>query len=488
MKALLNNCFSSNPRVSVVLLDWSVRESFHILDYLDRQTVPRSQYEILWIEYYDHAAPAIQSQLKMSQKAGGASFLNQWISLDIPRSTYYHKHLMYNVGLVKARGDIVVICDSDAMLRPTFIQSILETFESDPGIVLHLDEVRNVDRRFYRFNYPSFEDVLGPGCINWKDGKTTGLLDRDDILHTRNYGACFCARRRDLIAIGGADEHRDYLGHICGPYEMTFRLVNAGRREVWHESEFLFHTWHPGTDGLDNYLGPHDGYNMSATALAIRANGRIGPLVENAAIRRLREGDVAYNDATECLMPVLELHRWGKDRLIQRRSWKAFLKNLYRSREYRQSVWSLIRWTLDRWGLQWRLLIRQLRLKTRRHTPSPLVRRSLWEKFQLAFVFGRRMFQNHRYTLQSCRQVLQELVEKNVARLVIFGQGPLVSILKTLLRDTPIRLQGVYADASIGPPAGFQGPILVASLTNVSEQVATLEESGIPRDNIVTLT
>ena len=65
-------------------------------------------------------------------------------------------------------------------------------------------------------------------------GKTTGLLDNVDPLHTRNYGACMSALREDLLKIGGADEHIDYLEHICGPYEMTFRLVNAGKREVWY--------------------------------------------------------------------------------------------------------------------------------------------------------------------------------------------------------------------------------------------------------------
>jgi hypothetical protein len=38
------------------------------------------------------------------------------------------------------------------------------------------------------------------------------------------------ARRRGLLAIGGADEHIDYLGYMCGPYELTFRLMNYQAR------------------------------------------------------------------------------------------------------------------------------------------------------------------------------------------------------------------------------------------------------------------
>ena len=96
-----------------------------------------------------------------------------------------------------------------------------------------MDEFRNVRRDLYPFNYPSFEEVLGDGCINNIDGKTKGVLDTIDPMHTRNYGACMCALREDIISIGGADEDLTYLGHICGPYDMTFRLMNFGRRLRW---------------------------------------------------------------------------------------------------------------------------------------------------------------------------------------------------------------------------------------------------------------
>ena len=36
-----------NPRVSVILIDWGVRESFHSVHYLNRQTIPRGDYELI---------------------------------------------------------------------------------------------------------------------------------------------------------------------------------------------------------------------------------------------------------------------------------------------------------------------------------------------------------------------------------------------------------------------------------------------------------
>lgn len=281
MSRLLRESRRASPKVSLILLDWSVRESFHLLYYLARQDVPRDAFEVVVVEYYSRVSEAIR---KFEAE------VDTWALLEMPEACYYHKHLMYNAGIVLARGEICVICDSDAMVKPTFIRSILEAFEREPQLVLHLDQFRNNRRDLYPFSYPSFEEVLGEGCINNAGGKPAGMVDRVDPIHSRNYGACMCARRDALIEIGGADEHVDFLGHICGPYDMTWRLLNSGRRERWHESEFMYHTWHPGQAGVDNYLGPHDGRHVSTTSLAALASGRVAPLLENPSIRKLREG------------------------------------------------------------------------------------------------------------------------------------------------------------------------------------------------------
>jgi hypothetical protein len=259
-----------------------VRESFHLLHYLRRQSVDRDQFEVIFIEFYSRVAEPLKQF---------ADELDAWVLLEMPESCIYHKHLMYNCGLAFAHGEIVVLCDSDAMVKDSFIESILGHFKDPDETVLHLDQFRNVRRDLYPFNYPSFEEVLGNGCVNNVDGKTSGIVDRIDPLHSRNYGACMCARRADLIAIGGADEHIDYLGHICGPYEMTFRLLNRGFKEVWNETEYLYHTWHPGQAGVGNYQGPHDGRQMSSTALEALIAERVYPLVENQTMRRIRSGD-----------------------------------------------------------------------------------------------------------------------------------------------------------------------------------------------------
>ena len=275
-------------KVSVILLDWSVRESFHSLHYLNQQSVDRSQYELIWIEFYDRKPQALLQAVQAAEDAG-RPLVDKLVVMNYPRDVIFHKHRMYNLGIVLSEGNICVICDSDAMFTPNFIQSIITAFEQNPQSAIHLDEVRSVSRQFYPFNFPTFAEFLASPCPNWTGRTTKGLDHSSDMLHEANYGACLAARRDDLIRIGGSDEHLDYLGYICGPYDLTFRLVNAGCTERWLTDEYLYHSWHPGESGINiDYHGPSDGRGMSSRSLAARKSGAVQPGLENGAIRALR--------------------------------------------------------------------------------------------------------------------------------------------------------------------------------------------------------
>lgn len=279
-------------KVSVILVDWNVRESFHAIDYLKEQTIPRNDYEIIWVEYYDNRPKPIQEHVDKGN-------IDKWIVLN--KTGMYIKHLMYNEGIVASTGEIVVICDSDAIFSPTFIESIVTTFDEhkDEDIVLYLEEVRNDNRCFYPFKNVSWETIMEtPGLINWDSvaKKPSNLTTTHDIIHRRNYGACFCATRKSIIEAGGYDEHSSYHSFLCGPYELGWRLVSKGYREIWHQSEWLLHVWHPWVRPGIDIMGESDGKGLNSVALEIRKTGRVAPLVENEKIRYLRTG--RKNDVT----------------------------------------------------------------------------------------------------------------------------------------------------------------------------------------------
>jgi hypothetical protein len=495
-----------SPKISIVLLDWSCRESFHILDYLESQTVARSEYELIWIEYYSRKSSNIEERFKQNERLEKSPPLDQWLLMEIPNDVYYHKHLLYNAAILASRSNIITFCDSDALVQNTFIEAILRCFDQESDIVAHLDQARNNDKQFYPFNYPSIEKVIGEGCINWHNGKTTGLWDTEDILHTRNYGACMAARREDLIAIGGADEHIDYLGHICGPYEMTFRLVNAGKREVWHPTEFLYHVWHPGQAGETNYVGPHDGQHMSTRALQAKFSGRILPFVENSAMRKLRLGKSP--PALEQILPLVvseeRLQSWSIDNLpkLKTRLWRT----LQPSRDAILSVRLLNAFS--------KVLLRQARQKAvqlslanghnskdRLERNSASVRHLMGQiavKAAKVYSFAKRTLEFCVYATERSRECLNAIADDGNNELSLYGTGDLADIFYALTFDASIKVKNIYDDFGgkrfhafkvlpLEKCGSAHEKIVIASFIGVEEKLERLKRCGVPTDRIVVL-
>jgi len=487
MEIIFNQNTSPSPIISIILLDWSIRESFHILYYLSDQTIPREQYEVIWIEYYNKHAHELEAGIEEGKKLGIPPIVDKWIVMDMPRNIYYHKHLMYNIGTLVTRGKIVTFCDSDAIVKPTFIENIIKSFDEDPNIVLHMDEARNNDKRFYPFNYPSVEEVIGEGVINWKDGKTTGMLDRVDPHHTRNYGACMSALREDFINIGGADEHIDYLGHICGPYEMTFRLVNAGKKEVWHQEEFLYHVWHPGQAGHGNYLGPHDGKHMSTTALKTRYTKRILPLTENPAIRMLRlESDGAGWELLKRLaFSNEEMMDWKIEEFEKREDILLRLKNIFVEPKVKLRLRILL----------FQILLGQVIERTMESlVESHSIRDILWKVFKSPN-YLRNMDRNNSSILKRCKKGIRELKLNNINEVAIYGDGYVSKIVCVLALNSAIRIEGVYGKDSSRKFMGFKirpfealknydGNIIL-TLEGLENEVMQLKEIGVRGEQII---
>jgi GT2 family glycosyltransferase len=505
--------------VSLVLLDWSCRESPHFLDCLAEQNVDRERYEIIWIEYYQREWPALRERMDRAAVSGRTPPVDVWAVLGMDLGLCYHKHAMYNAGILLARGRVVCFADSDALVRPTFIESIINAFRADPNIVLHLDEVRNNDPSFYPFGKARFEDITGFGCINWVNGRPLGLLDKADPLHTRNYGACMAARRDDLIAIGGADMHLDYLGHIAGAYEMTWRLVNLGKREVWHDAEWLYHVWHPGQAGDRNYAGPHDGRHISTRALMCLHSDRTLPFLESPGLRKLRP-DAGRAPNAALLEEVMDpdwLPSWRYDRLgAVTRSYRLGERRI-RLREcpganppaaahvpplgHRLGWWTrlclrpvALRILWHQWWVKWRAAA----LAAPRLGRSPAQEGVRKSKALVSFV--KRIIAFDRFWFRQCSLALGYAIQERRTDLILYGEGDVARVLCAMARRLPVNIKAVCpfrptaAPRLLGRPtitekemAQSGDTIVLAAIVGIGERVERLKALGVPRGRIITL-
>ncbi|EFK08320.1 conserved hypothetical protein [delta proteobacterium NaphS2] len=494
----------SRPRVSVILLDWSCRESFHILKYLQEQTVPRNSFEIIWIEYYERKPKPIMDWLRDTENSA-PPILNKWVVMENNPDVYYHKHVMYNIGILLSQGDIITICDSDAIVSETFIETIHNFFNENHNAVLHMDQIRSVDRKFYPFNYPSIEEILNSECLNLIDGKPKGIVDRSQPLHFPNYGACFSALREDLINIGGADEHIDYLGHICGPYEMTFRLVNSGKTEVWHDEEWLYHLWHPGQSGDNNYAGPHDGLHMSQTALSARRTGRVLPLVENPAINEVRlNKNESGNGIRKMLnkgVSNIDIEKWK----ISEESYEAKgskvgyskIKVMERIDSKQLEIRKILRNPYIIYNLfrifilkTFRRLNKENKKKSNTHTHPGTNNSNLKVSSVPTYILAgiSRMRFDARYMVGRAIQCLDDLDEMNVRTVSLWGDSCVADITIYLLNRKKNGIKSIHKTKKAAELyEGGREKIVITSFDDVEEKTKILKKLGIEPETIIDL-
>ena len=261
---------SHTPLVSIILLDWSVRERFDSLHWLNQQSVSRESYELIWIDLYGRVVPEALEKADVVITCG--------------QTGLYEKHRGYNVGLLKAKGTVVCVCDSDAIFPPDFIESIMNKFhlkgdlDALPMVLMHY-EWRS------RSGYPANLERIEQ------------LKDYQWLPIWPNVGACMSVRRIDAIRFGGFDEHSSFRGYMCGPYDLGWRLVNAGIPEKWHDpSTALWHFAHPDPVASFNRFSWKlwkeidslhvDGHAL--TAVEAFSSGRVMPLIESDQIFRQR--------------------------------------------------------------------------------------------------------------------------------------------------------------------------------------------------------
>jgi len=256
--SVLLDCANRQPWLSILLTDAGLLNSHHVLYYLNRQTLPRHRYEIIWLEYYSHRPRSLESL---------SSLLDRWIELGYSSQSPFHRHRLYNVGFLASRGKVCILLDARSIVSPGFLQAIVQFYLKKRHRVLHMDELASLDPIHFPFRYPTPEEVMATACEH------SGLC-----LNRGHWNACMSAPRADIITLGGADEHEDYQGRTGGPHELGQRLSHYyNRRTIWHPSEQVYRVWSPELN--PSVPGREDERGLACRAIVTGETGRLAPYI-----------------------------------------------------------------------------------------------------------------------------------------------------------------------------------------------------------------
>lgn len=209
-------------KISVVMVDGSFRENFHIIDSLKSQTYPKEDYEVLWVEFY----AAVNDRLKENDGL-------RIITLGNSSNLEYHSSYCFNEGIRLSRGEVLVIPDADVMVEPTFLETVWKEHQSCDRLAMY----------FHRLNEPKeLHDINKSYTLDHLKSLTRATT-------TSNYGGCLTVRKKWLMEINGYEQNAIFgSGAHSNGYDVNTRLKNLGLHIMWHPTERLYHPWHPGTE------------------------------------------------------------------------------------------------------------------------------------------------------------------------------------------------------------------------------------------------
>ncbi len=229
----------SLPRISVIMVDGSFRESFHSIDFFADQSLPPHDYELIWVEYYDKVHPELAAKI-----AQHPNF--RYITLN--RDGLYHSSYCFNRGILESRAELLVIPDADVVVEPDFLEQVWQSHQSNDRLAMYL----------YRYNEEKNDHQ-----------------DKVDLDHLRqvcqqmnpqNYGGCLTVRKTWLLEINGYEQHPIFetAFHANG-YDIYSRLKALGLHVMWHPTVKMYHPWHPNT----SHPSPH--YELQQVITGYRA-------------------------------------------------------------------------------------------------------------------------------------------------------------------------------------------------------------------------
>ncbi|MCI0471820.1 MAG: glycosyltransferase family 2 protein [Candidatus Aminicenantes bacterium] len=209
-------------KISIIMVDGGFREYIFAAEYFSNQDFPAADYEITWNEYFDRPHPGLKNYPRVDVRT-------------LNRKGIYHSSYCFNAGIKAARGEILVIPDADIMVDNDFLSSVYEEHCKNPELVMYFYRFCQDEKSFDRNDF-SFEYIK----------KTSSFM----VSNIDNYGGCLSVRKKWLLQIDGYEQHRAFAtGNHANGKDVYTRLKNLGLYIKWHPHKFLYHPWHPGTQG-----------------------------------------------------------------------------------------------------------------------------------------------------------------------------------------------------------------------------------------------
>ncbi|NIO79505.1 MAG: glycosyltransferase [Candidatus Aminicenantes bacterium] len=210
----------NNPKISVVMIDGSFRESFHAVDFFCQQTLAIEGYELIWVEFYDRVNPELEKKISQYPNA-------RVVTLD-HKDEIYHSSLCFNAGIKESSGDIIFIPDADIAVEPYFLEEALKEHEKNHKLVMYFyrkEEEKKDHRDHFTLEY------LKKVC---------------KFKNPSNYGGCLSVRKKWLEEINGYEQHPVFgSGFHANGIDVFTRFKNLGLQVMWHPELLLYHPWHP---------------------------------------------------------------------------------------------------------------------------------------------------------------------------------------------------------------------------------------------------
>jgi hypothetical protein len=211
---------SSKPKISVIMIDGSFRESFHAVDFFCRQTLATEDYELIWVEFYRDINPQLEKKISAYPNARIVSLQRT--------DEIYHSSYCFNAGIKESKGEIIFIPDADVAVEPDFLEKAVNEHEENRKLVMYFyrkEEEESDHREQFTLEY------LKKVCT---------------FKNPSNYGGCLSVRKKCLEEINGYEQHPIFgSGFHANGIDMYTRFKNLGLQVMWHPGLLLYHPWHP---------------------------------------------------------------------------------------------------------------------------------------------------------------------------------------------------------------------------------------------------